>query len=380
MTWRHRRHGVIDCTVRVCRLGFAVLAAVAVGACSARPTSQPSTALAPTAAGAGSAIHDITSTTREPAQLGGGGGHDMSPVDVADAPAAAASARGMEPLEPTVVDGAKEFHIRASVVRWNILPNVQVGAYAYNEQVPGPEIRVTEGDAVRMVVKNDLPRPTTIHWHGLQIPNDQDGAGSMTQRPIEPGENFAYTFTVPATPGTYFYHSHVEADRQQTLGLYGPFIIDARAPATTYDQEHTIMLGEWMVKDGATYPPMDMDGMMPNYFTINGKSWPATERYEAKVGDRILLRLIGSGQFIHPMHVHGQPFEIVATDGNPVPAGARLLKDTVLVGPGERYDVAFTARAPGMWMIHCHINHHLTNDGQEEDGAGGLTTVLDVAP
>jgi FtsP/CotA-like multicopper oxidase with cupredoxin domain len=117
---------------------------------------------------------------------------------------------------------------------------------------------------------------------------------------------------------------------------------------------------------------MQVDGMLPNYFTFNGKSYPATETLEAKVGDRILSRLIGSGQFIHPIHIHGGPFEIVATDGNPVPEGARLTKDTVLVGPGERYDVVWTARSPGKWLVHCHINHHVTNDGVEVDGAGGI--------
>ena len=123
---------------------------------------------------------------------------------------------------------------------------------------------------------------------------------------------------------------------------------------------------------------MQVDGMLPNYFTFNGKSYPATETLEAKVGDRILSRLIGSGQFIHPIHIHGGPFEIVATDGNPVPATARLTKDTVLVGPGERYDIVWTARNPGKWLLHCHINHHITNDGAEVDGGGGMTMIIDV--
>jgi FtsP/CotA-like multicopper oxidase with cupredoxin domain len=124
---------------------------------------------------------------------------------------------------------------------------------------------------------------------------------------------------------------------------------------------------------------MDFDGMKPNFFTINGKSFPATETLRATVGERVRLRFIGTGQFIHPMHLHGQPFEIVETDGSPVPPGARLVKDTVLVGPGERYDVEFVARAPGQWLIHCHIAHHTTNDGTEDEGAGGLTMVLVIA-
>jgi FtsP/CotA-like multicopper oxidase with cupredoxin domain len=123
---------------------------------------------------------------------------------------------------------------------------------------------------------------------------------------------------------------------------------------------------------------MDFDGMLPNYFTINGKAYPATETIRMKAGETVLLRFIGTGQFIHPMHVHGGPFQIVSTDGFPVPEGAQLTKDTVLVGPGERYDVAWTATQPGTWLIHCHINHHITNNGAEVDGGGGLTMAIQV--
>ena len=167
-------------------------------------------------------------------------------------------------------------------------------------------------------------------------------------------------------------------DRRQTLGLYDPLIVDARTPTEQYDVEYTVLLGEWAVFNGQTIPAMPMAGMEPNFFTINGKSRPATDTLKVKVGRRVLRRFIGSGQFIHPMHLHGQPFEIVATDGNPVPPTASLGKDTVLIGPGERYDVAFTARAPGMWMVHCPINHHTPNDHHEEEGGGGLMMTVNV--
>ncbi|MGI8586281.1 MAG: multicopper oxidase family protein [Chloroflexia bacterium] len=359
-------------------LGTGLAVAAAGGDLSMRPGMAGTTMGTP---GNGGGMPGMSTAMPTSAMAGGAmAGQEMSAVDVSNAPAAPANARGMQLLTSTLVSGVKEFHLMAGVIRWHILPNVEVGAYAYNQQVPGPLIRVTEGDRVRIVVRNDLPEPTTIHWHGLQLPNDQDGAGSMTQQPIAPGTVYTYSFTVPATPGTFFYHTHVDADRQQALGLYAPLIIDAAAPTDRYDVEYTVMLQEWMVSGGQTYPAMDMAGRQPNFFTINGKSWPATERLKVKVGQRVLLRFIGSGQFIHPMHLHGQPFEIVATDGNPVPLTARIRKDTVLVGPGERYDVAFTARAPGLWLLHCHINHHLTNDGREEQGAGGLTMVVQIDP
>ena len=192
-----------------------------------------------------------------------------------------------------------------------------------------------------------------MHWHGLVVPNAMDGPAEITQKPIPPGASFTYEFTV-RQHGTYFYHSHREPDRQQTLGMYGVFIVDPKEPppGPEYDMEYTIQLQEWLSREGYTYPAMPMEGGMPNYFTINGKAYPDTETIHMKVGQKVLLRFVGSSNgFIHPMHVHGGPFTIVATDGNPVPATARLEKDTVNVAPGERYDVIWPAREPGRWLI-----------------------------
>ena len=113
----------------------------------------------------------------------------------------------------------------------------------------------------------------------------------------------------------------------------------------------------------------------PNYFTVNGKAYPAIPTLNVKQGERVRIRLIGAGQFEHPMHLHGMPFKIVATDGNPVPKIAQLTKDTISVHPGERYDIEFTAFNPGQWAFHCHIVHHATNDDVEP---GGLLFVVNV--
>jgi len=366
-------------------VGIATALILAMLVLTAMTSAQSAAAQGPTATpGMGGMTMDtptpdmggMAMTTPTPGMSGMG---NMGPVDPGNAPIAAKDAKGGQPLEPKIVEGVKEFTLTVQKTRWYILPDVQVVAYTYNGTVPGPEIRVTEGDKVRIFVKNALDEPTSIHWHGLQIPNSQDGAGDVTQAPIRPGETYTYEWTVPNTPGTYFYHTHVNGDRQQTLGLYGALIIEAKQPAVKYDVEYTVMLGEWTVIDGKTYPTMDMAPLQPNYFTINGKSYPSTDILNVKVGQRVLIRFIGSGQFIHPMHLHGQPFTIVGTDGNPVPESARLQKDTVLIGPGERYDVEFVARAPGKWLLHCHIMHHLTNDGQEVQGGGGLTMIVNIS-
>jgi FtsP/CotA-like multicopper oxidase with cupredoxin domain len=292
-------------------------------------------------------------------------------------------ARGDRTLEPRIEGGTKVFDLDVSVIEWNILPDQGVEAYAFNRQVPGPRIRVTDGDRVRINVTNNLPEPTSVHWHGMILPNRMDGAAEVTQKPIEPGESFTYEFTA-GQAGTYFYHSHKEPDRQQGLGMYGALIVDPKDPARDaaydYDEEVVIQLQEWLERDGYTYPAMTMEGALPNYFTINGKSYPETEAIDMEVGERLRIRFIGSNNnFVHPMHVHGGPFEIVETDGNVVPEEARLLKDTVNVGPGERYDVIWEAREPGKWLIHCHIPHHTTNDNTEQEGGGGLMAVINVA-
>lgn len=319
-------------------------------------------------------------TTSTPPPGGMNMGHNMNPIDPSGAVIAPSDAKGGTPLDSANVNGVREFKLTVQKTIWHLLPGKDVVAYTYNGVVPGPEIRVTEGEKIRILVTNHLSEPTSIHWHGLHLPNDQDGSADVTQPAIKPGETYTYEWTVPNTPGTYFYHSHANADTQQALGLYAPLIVVPKNPAEKYDVEYTVMPGEWTVKDGQTYPAMDMEGRLPNYFTLNGHSFPATDVVTVKQGQRILLRVIGSGQFVHPLHLHGFSFKVVATDGNPVPTAAQLTKDTILVGPGERYDLEFTANTTGKWLFHCHILHHTTNDGQETNGGGGMVMVFNVIP
>jgi FtsP/CotA-like multicopper oxidase with cupredoxin domain len=299
--------------------------------------------------------------------------HGMEPIP-ADGVPAATQDKGGQPLDFRLEEGVKVFELTAQPVRWNILDDVTVTAWTYNGTVPGPMIRVTEGDRVRMVFTNHLPEPTTIHWHGIEVPNAMDGVPGVTQDPVMPGETFTYEF-VAKPAGSFMYHSHFEGDTQVSIGLYAPFIIDPAPPENPPDVDVSLMLSEWRVTNGDTYAAMPMMGMEPNYFTINGKAFPLTETINVKVGQRVRLRLMSIGQFVHPMHLHGMAFKIVATDGHPVPEAAQLTKDTVSVAPGERYDIEFVATEPGQWMFHCHILHHTTNDGADP---GGLMLVINV--
>jgi FtsP/CotA-like multicopper oxidase with cupredoxin domain len=229
-------------------------------------------------------------------------------------------------------------------------------------------------------VRNSLPESTTVHWHGLMVPNKMDGPVKITQEPVPPGGSYSYEFDVGQS-GTYFYHSLDHPDRQQALGLYGALLISPKDPATEVraDLDYTIQFEEWLKREWLTYPAMLMEGGMPNDFTINGKAYPATDSVAMKVGQTIKLRFIGTNNnFVHPMHVHGDPFEVVAVDGVTLNETARYQADTVNVGPGQRYDVVWTARKPGKWLVHCHIPHHTANNNVEQKGGGGLMLVLDV--
>lgn len=313
--------------------------------------------------------------------MGMSGGGDMAHMAVLpmNGIKPAASDKGSAPLKGVMRNGVEEFTLDAEPVWWQITPRQRVAAWAYNGIVPGPQIRVRNGQRVRFRFTNHLPQATTIHWHGIGVPNSEDGVPGITQTAIAPGKTFTYEFTArpagdPSGGGTFLYHSHVDEDRQMSVGLYGSFIIDPVRPRPRPLLERTLMVSEWTADatTGRTRGVMPMDGMWPNFFTINGKSWPATERLRVPAGRRVMLRLINAGQFAHPLHLHGTAFRIVAQDGHPVRSSG--LRDTLTLESGERADISF--RLPrGKWIFHCHIGHHLTNDGE---GPGGLISLIEA--
>ena len=293
-------------------------------------------------------------------------------------------ARGDRELEPRIENGVKVYDLETSVIRWTILPGITVDAYAFNGQVPGPRLRFRQGDHVRINVKNRLPETTSVHWHGLILPNVMDGPAHITQEPIGKDQVYRYEFTA-AQSGTYFYHSHDHVDRQQALGLYGVMIIDPAEddPSLRADHEYTLQLQEWLLREGLTFPAMPMDGGQPNYFTINGRAYPSTDTIKMKVGETVKVRLRRLKQRLHPSDAHPwRAFHcrVVARDGETLAPEARFKADTINVGPGQRYDVIWKALNLGKWLIHCHIGHHTTNNNVEMKGGGGLMMLIEVAP
>lgn len=309
--------------------------------------------------------------------MGGEGMAHMEPLPI-DGISKAAATRGGTEIKGVERNQALEFELDARPVWWPILRDRKISAYAYNGIVPGPQIRVKNGQRVRIRFTNNLPVETTVHWHGIGVPNSMDGVPGVTQQAISPGGRFTYEFIArpagdPDGGGTFLYHSHVDEDRQMSAGLAGAFVIDPKKRAAQYDVDRTLVVSEWSVNaaTGRTRGVMDMEGMLPNFFTINGKSFPDTEPIKVATGKPVLLRLVNAGQMSHPLHLHGTAFKVVARDGHS--SDDRGLRDSITLASGERADISFE-EPPGKWVFHCHIGHHLTNDGE---GPGGLLTVVE---
>jgi plastocyanin len=276
---------------------------------------------------------------------------------------------GNERMQPkALADGTKQFDLTASIVDWEVEPGKTVKAWAYNGTVPGPWIKVAVGDKVRVVLDNQLPLSTAIHFHGIETPNAMDGVPDVTQAPVKPGEKFTYEF-VAKGPAYGMYHSHHHAEHQVPDGLLGVFQVgDPPLPQGVGPVTQQI--------------PMVLNDAGVIGFSLNGKSFPATAPVMAKVGETVEITYLNEGLQIHPMHLHGLPQLVVAKDGFPLPEP--YLADTVSVAPGERYTVIVRPTAeflaegnkPGVWAFHCHILNHAERD----DGMFGMVTTFIVTP
>ena len=280
-------------------------------------------------------------------------------------------------LRPEVLpDGTRRYTLTASVFPWALYPGVTVEAWGYNHQVPGPLLRLWVGERVEIDVHNELPQPTTIHWHGMAVPNAMDGVPGVTQPAIPPGGTFVYRFTVTEQMiGTHHYHSHVNDDFQMDAGLYGPLIVDP-SPRTTEANEIDALYVIGAFKIGGSEEE--------NAFVLNGKAYPDAPALFVPQGAKVRLRLINANaEQSHVMHLHGYTFEVDALDGNPL--ATPIKANTVTLAPSQTADIVFTAANPGSWMFHCHILDHTINPGPNGDGSaahmvgmGGLVTFVDV--
>ena len=277
-------------------------------------------------------------------------------------------------------NGAKEFHLHAQHMKREFLPDQWFDVWSYGAEpgskgatsmpgmpgmggpkegsMPGPTIEVTEGDRVRIVVHNELPEPTSMHWHGIDVPNVMDGVEGLIQDPIMPGKTYTYEFTLEQN-GTFFYHTHIAM--QQGMGMVGLFIVHPKvAHFPPVDRDIALVIQEWAILPGATiHNTMSMEF---NLFTLNGRAAPYITPLVIKQGDRVRIRLVNfSAIDHHPMHLHGMQFWITGTEAGRIPETAWIPSNNVLVAVAQSRDIEFVAKNPGDWVFHCHMFHHMMN-------------------
>jgi FtsP/CotA-like multicopper oxidase with cupredoxin domain len=294
---------------------------------------------------------------------------DQAMVESIMAFPAATEGEGNQPLAPTVLaDGTKRFELTASIIDWEVSPGETVQAWAYNGQVPGPRIDLEVGDRVEVEITNELPLGTDIHWHGIDVPNDQDGVAPITQELVATGQTYTYRYTV-TEPAIGMYHAHAHGEQSVPNGLFGTmFVGEIPPPAGQTISGHEIPADLTIAQD----IPMVVNDAGTIGLTLNGKSFPATAPLVVKEGDWVSVTYYNEGLQVHPMHLHGFEQIVYAKDGEPL--DQPYAADTILVAPGERYTVLFHANVKGTWVWHCHILNH----AESPEGMFGMVTAVIV--
>src|SRR6266851_4520389 len=254
----------------------------------------------------------------------------------------------------------KEFHLVAEPVEREIAPGMVARLWGYNGQSPGPTIEAVEGDKVRIFVTNRLPEHTTIHWHGMLVPNGMDGVGGLTQPHIKPGTTFVYEFELLKS-GTFMYHPHADEMVQMAMGMMGFIVVHPRdTNFMRVDRDFVFLLAMYDIEPGS-YTPKVSTMLDFNLSTFNSRVFPGIDHLVVRKGDRVRVRIGNLTMTNHPIHIHGHDFEVTCTDGGWVPKQARWPEATVDVAVGQMRAFEFIADNPGDWALHCHKSHHVMN-------------------
>jgi hypothetical protein len=257
-------------------------------------------------------------------------------------------------------NGVKEFHLVAEPVVREIAPGMKAHLWGYNGTSPGPTIEAVEGDRVRIFVTNRLPEHTTIHWHGLRLPNGMDGVGGLTQPHIPSGKTFVYEFLVRRS-GTFKYHPHADEMVQMAMGMYGMFISHPKDPKfMAVDRDYGFILTAFDIEPGS-FTPRVSEMTDFNLWTFNSRVFPGIDSMAAGLGERVRIRMGNLTMTNHPIHLHGYEFMVTGTDGGWTRESARWNEVTTDVAVGQMRVVEFLADEPGDWAFHCHKSHHTMN-------------------
>jgi len=259
-----------------------------------------------------------------------------------------------------VKDGWKEFHLVAEPVKREIAPGMVANLWGYNGQSPGPTIECVEGDKVRIFVTNKLPEHTTIHWHGVLLPNGMDGVGGLTQPHIPAGKTYVYEFVMKHS-GTFMYHPHADEMVQMAMGMMGFIVVHPKDPNLyRVDRDFVFLINAFDIDPGS-YTPKVNTMLDFNLWCWNSRVFPGIDPLVVRKGDRVRIRMGNLTMTNHPIHIHGHNFSVTCTDGGWVKKSARWPETTVDMPVGALRAFEFVADAPGDWAFHCHKSHHVMN-------------------
>jgi FtsP/CotA-like multicopper oxidase with cupredoxin domain len=257
-------------------------------------------------------------------------------------------------------NNVKEFHLVAEPVKREVAPGMVAYLWGYNGQSPGPTIEVVEGDKVRIFVTNKLPEKTSIHWHGMVVPNGMDGVSGLTQPAIEPGKTYVYEFTATRA-GTFMYHPHADEMTQMAMGMMGSWITHPKNINTMkVDRDYVFILNAYDIEPGS-YVPKTNTMLEFNMWTFNSRVFPGIAPIVAKQHEKIRIRVGNLTMTNHPIHIHGHTFEVTGTDGGWIPKTARWPEVTTDIAVGQMRAIEFVADNLGDWAFHCHKSHHTMN-------------------
>jgi len=280
-------------------------------------------------------------------------------------------------------EGLAEFHLFCQQSNCEIMPGKIIECLGYNGLLPGPILKVKDGQLVRITVHNQLGTNTSFHIHGMVLPESVDGLPNSQSGLIKPGQAYVYQFVAKGV-GTYWYHPQIMHAEQKTKGLYGTLIVEpAGAPVKTVDRDIVIIISDMTAakiqsvgttatntnsKYTATIPGVAGSPGKPvsTFYLVNGKTAPAIPAIEVRPNTRIRLRIINAGQHSVPLHITGHKFEVVSLNGNLT--GEQTSRDTITVGVSDHLDLEFTANNPGVWSIGSELIEQSTNNGQFPSG------------
>ena len=257
-------------------------------------------------------------------------------------------------------DGWKEFHLVAEPVKREIAPGMTANLWGYNGQSPGPTIECVEGDKVRIFVTNKLPEHTTIHWHGVLLPNGMDGVGGLNQPQIPAGKTYVYEFVMKHS-GTFMYHPHADEMVQMAMGMMGFIVVHPKDPGRyRVDRDFVFLINAFDIDPGS-YTPRVNTMLEFNLWCWNSRVFPGIDPLVVRKDDRVRIRMGNLTMTNHPIHIHGHNFSVTCTDGGWVQKSARWPETTVDMPIGALRAIEFVADAPGDWAFHCHKSHHVMN-------------------